>query len=439
MNILVIGNGFDLAHGLPTKYTDFLFFCGSVKKLIKHSGIADKIPKNYKSLCYFEWINKDEKISFLNTKLYNATYKTYLHFKKYEVSYVDEKVYEKMLDKFIKKCFFEQGIDKKLVKEIIFLVYDNFWIEYFLRCNMHGDKNWIDFELEISNVIKSLDNNMHGLDYNYDIFDKIDNLPNTFLDQYFIRKKNQKVTYKVIRDRLEIDLNKLIRVFEIYLTEYVEKIEPISQGFNLDEFNVNKVLSFNYTDTYEKVYDITNVIEYDYTHGKADSRNTMDSNNMVIGINEYLSEDRINKDVEFVAFKKYYQRIHKQTGCKYKDWMDQIKEEWENETEEIRAEIRTCISKGNSNNPKIHRLYILGHSLDVTDKDILCDLILNDNVYTTIYYQNKEELGRKIANLVKVIGQDELIRRTGGSTKTINFVAQKDIEVEIEGLIFNLF
>ena len=81
-----------------------------------------------------------------------------------------------MLDKFIKKCFFEQGIDKKLVKEIIFLVYDNFWIEYFLRCNMHGDKNWIDFELEISNVIKSLDNNMHGLDYNYDIFDKIDNL-----------------------------------------------------------------------------------------------------------------------------------------------------------------------------------------------------------------------------------------------------------------------
>ena len=26
MNILVIGNGFDLAHGLPTKYTDFLGF-----------------------------------------------------------------------------------------------------------------------------------------------------------------------------------------------------------------------------------------------------------------------------------------------------------------------------------------------------------------------------------------------------------------------------
>lgn len=26
MNILVIGNGFDLAHGLPTTYSDFLKF-----------------------------------------------------------------------------------------------------------------------------------------------------------------------------------------------------------------------------------------------------------------------------------------------------------------------------------------------------------------------------------------------------------------------------
>ncbi|OOM09319.1 AbiH family protein [Clostridium saccharobutylicum] len=26
MNLLVIGNGFDLAHGLPTKYSDFLGF-----------------------------------------------------------------------------------------------------------------------------------------------------------------------------------------------------------------------------------------------------------------------------------------------------------------------------------------------------------------------------------------------------------------------------
>lgn len=72
-----------------------------------------------------------------------------------------------------------------------------------------------------------------------------------------------------------------------------------------------------------------------------------------------------------------------------------------------------------------HRLYIFGHSLDETDGDILRDLILNDNVYTTIYYWNKETMGKQIANLVKVIGQDELIRRTGGRKKTIVFQRQQ--------------
>ena len=84
---------------------------------------------------------------------------------------------------------------------------------------------------------------------------------------------------------------------------------------------------------------------------------------------------------------------------------------------------------------KINNLYFYGRSLDVTDKDIFRDLILQDNMYTTIYYHKtydekggddngRTDLGSKIANLVKVIGQDELIRRTGGRTKTIEFKLQ---------------
>lgn len=80
-------------------------------------------------------------------------------------------------------------------------------------------------------------------------------------------------------------------------------------------------------------------------------------------------------------------------------------------------------------NPQKHNLYIFGHSLDITDRDILRDLILNDNVYTTIYYLNKDVLGQQITNLVKVIGQNELIKRTGGSAKTIIFKQQKDMRL----------
>ncbi len=157
-------------------------------------------------------------------------------------------------------------------------------------------------------------------------------------------------------------------------------------------------------------------IDIDFIHGKADINNTVETNNMVLGIDEYLSEDRKNRDIEFIGFKKFYQRIYKQTGCKYKEWVDTIRKEGK------------IISKDFDDTTNLYNLYIFGHSLDITDKDILKDLILNDNVYTTIYYLNKDVMGQQITNLVKVIGQDELIKRTGGLTKTIEFKHQQDME-----------
>ena len=99
---------------------------------------------------------------------------------------------------------------------------------------------------------------------------------------------------------------------------------------------------------------------------------------MVLGIDEYLEEcDRDNK-LEFLPFKKFYQRIYKSTDSSYMEWVDEIRQ--------------------NSECP--YELYIFGHSLD------------------------KTELGKLIRNLVRVIGAKELIRRTGGSHKTIEFIPQ---------------
>lgn len=49
-------------------------------------------------------------------------------------------------------------------------------------------------------------------------------------------------------------------------------------------------------------------------HGKADLRNDIQSTNMVLGIDEYLEGDARDKDLEFIEFKKFFQRIHKETG-----------------------------------------------------------------------------------------------------------------------------
>ncbi len=303
---------------------------------------------------------------------------------------------------------------------------------------------------------------MHGLSQIYNIEDIVYNLSNNFLEEIYadyidaaqpINPINngfsEGISFKEIRDRLLSDLNRLIRAFEIYLTEYIEKIEIRVKSPDIDKLEINKVLSFNYTDTFSRQYKIPTGKEIDFfefIHGKADINNTIESNNMVLGIDEYLPDDRKNKEVEFVAFKKYYQRIYKGTGGEYKKWIEEIHRGYmasldaeancrrfleysmmRNDLKEAGKWLVKSFARCDDRNSNKHNLYIFGHSLDITDKDVLKDLILNDNVYTTIFYFNKDVMRQQIANLVKVIGQDELIRRTGESTKTIEFKQQQDM------------
>lgn len=393
MNILVIGNGFDLAHGLPTKYTDFLEFIKSIKQTLD-KGEFSKI----------DWGDTDSEVK--NLLIHNKGN--------------------------VQKNFFSHKQDWED------LLNDNIWIDYFLQNQMYQKENWIDFESEISNIIQSLDNDMKSNDDSLD--DDVYKCSNFYLNSKFCNfideMKPIMHTYRKVRDELLDGLNKLIRAFEIYLAEYVEKIDIQKRSPDIDGLEVDFILSFNYTHIFSKLYDVSSQSKkeiadpFDYIHGEANINKTVETNNMVLGIDEYLPEDRRNKETEFIAFKKFYQRIYRQTGSEYKKWIEIIK----NKVQEIDDKVKKQypVQMPYNKIPYICRnqLFIFGHSLDITDKDVLRDLILNDNVYTTIFYLNKDVMGQQIANLVKVIGQDELIRRTGGSTKTIEFKQQQNM-VEI--------
>lgn len=387
MNILVIGKGFDLAHGLPTKYGDFLEFVKVIRQVIK--------LKNGESLEDVKWERINDKI---------------------KEQIINSEVNGKL------NSFFGSKQCKELLN-------DNIWVDYFLQCDMYQKENWIDFECEISNVIQSIDRDMHeGLSREFKLEDEVQGISNKFLNE---RYYDSQKTYRELRDVLLNDLNRLTRALELYLCAFISNITNKEILPDIKNIHFDKILSFNYTDTYKKIYDPKELAEYDYIHGKAERKHSSDTNNMVLGINEYLSKKRKNREVEFIAFKKFYQRIYKETGCKYKEWVDDIRSDMP-----IRNLKSAYVDEGGSKvyqseNSKYHNLYIFGHSLDITDKDILRDLILNKDVYTTIFYLNKDDFGAKIANLVKVIGQDELIRRTGGSTKTIEFKQQQDIVEEI--------
>lgn len=405
MNILLIGNGFDLAHGLPTKYTDFLEFIRVIKEAFDIFRKKDKRTIRWGSLHLGIKRKIEENIGNTSNNLFSQ---------------------EEMWDDLIK---------------------NNFWIEYFIGNPIYQKEDWIDFESEIHKVIEQLDFSMCE-NNRYDIINRCNDFLRRKYPKFGERNRdtgyyNVEITLKDIRDELLDALNKFIRAFEIYLAEYVEKIdikvispdirEIVNLGKDNNERNIktgetiyNKIISFNYTNTYEQIYlkdcavDLSEVI--DYIHGKANIDNTMGSNNMVLGIDEYLSDDRKNEDIEFIAFKKYFQRIHKGTGCKYKEWLDEIKERFSS-SENDEWDLKWVLAK------QEYHLYIFGHSLDITDKDILRELILTRGMFTTIYYRNLEQKGQQIANLVKVIGQDELIKRTGGgSARTIEFKRQQDME-----------
>lgn len=464
MNILVIGNGFDLAHDLPTKYTDFLLFCNIVLNIIEESHVGHLIPRSDKE--YEKWIEKTDKIPLVDGDTIN---KIGIALRSSVITDRDKEICMNMIYDFFLFNFSEDKNNPQLVKELFYLIYNNNWIEYFLQCDMHGKENWIDFESEMSDVIESIDIGMDNSLLPQKLLSAINRLENDFFNNRFTnyvpeyiqataeeqeKIEKQKISYKELRDILLADLNKLIRVFEIYLAEYVEKISIKEKSPDIENIIVqmnqnegeNYILNFNYTHIIQKVYLSRYkdglIKDMDYIHGEANINNAIESDNIVLGIGEYLPDDKKNRKIDFITFKKFYQRMHKQTGCMYKEWIDNIKWDFrrfvrKQEELEKRKYIYTddplrrfinhnVISLEDEDCPK-HDIYIFGHSLAETDSDIFRDLILNDNVHTTIFYHDKDAMGQQIANLVKVIGQDELIRRTGGSTKTIEFKQQQNM------------
>lgn len=309
MNILVLGNGFDLAHSLPTSYKDFLAFCKKIQTLYKY----------------------DESIS-------QGEYKA----KEIDLWGMDESIKDRIVnayaDRKINKCVGKDGIEQNVSIDSTFnelhgYIQQNTWLEYFWNTPTYVGENWIDFEKEIAAVVKSLDVTRECIEYGGSVND-LENADSVTVTAIWKASKwNLKDAFKGLPELdkfiafLVQELDKLIRVLEIYIDEFVGKIEIKKISSDIVDVKADHIFSFNYSDTYERIYAVKGKIEYDYVHGKADVNNVIASNNMVLGIEEYLKDERKNEDISFIAFKKFYQRIHKQTGCEYKRWIEKISED----------------------------------------------------------------------------------------------------------------
>ena len=377
MNILIIGNGFDIEHDLPTHYIDFLDWAG-----LQKNKICAEI----------------NEVVFANV-----------------------------------------GIKD----EVDCLKKDNIWLYHFLQLNRTDvllERGWIDFEKQIGEIINALEGNViknkplmisfYNTTPQYSI--------STFLTQGYVYLKGGNtgntgaielvigsLGFYTLIEYLYQDLRRFTRLFEIYCHFYInaiikEKLKRLKENPNS---NFGWVLSFNYTNSYDALYDKQKLSRYCYIHGLA--QESPKNTNIVLGIDdalERLKDNEVNTIFDFVKFKKYFQRIDLRTGSEYRDWIKIIKEN---------------VKRKVTHNDTIQKIEIsiVGHSMGKTDHEVLGEFLnlteKGNEVYVKIYYHDDKAKTNLIQRTIEIIGKKALIDRVHGSDSTIQFIYQYD---EVEGL-----
>ena len=383
MNVLFLGNGFDLFHKLPTKYINFLNTVDSLStQNIDNISSVGNVFSNVS----------------LNGK-----------------------------DKGIRESYGEYGtlydqidIGKDSLIQLKSLSEQNLWFKYFSN-SLKYDVTWIDFEKEIFTVIQSFQEFFHICVNKKVSLGKLNNSQryviqafNFFLnpstgneiptgaqpikDEYLIEtpigSKNKIIDKCKIVNELSMQLNELAEGLKIYLKFFVEKmVEKMpntlalqwKQAFQHTDYTI----TFNYTNTYELLYRKADVA---HIHGNVNSR-------IVLGVNPDGADIIETVDTTFVPFKKYFQRIKHKTDVTYLRFVDKYKA-----VDDL-------------------ALYVIGHSLDITDKDIIQEAFsLARKIYILSYDENDES--KHISNLINIFGKSafDAMRRE----KDISFMSILD-------------
>lgn len=380
-SILIIGNGFDLAHKLPTTYIDFLEYSKRFNSIFT--------LLNY----YFQENDANEE------------------FKNQIDTWKDghEDIKKKLIDLFEKKTVKKVENKDGRVESIVTLndinlkdcrkYYEqNIWYEYFITLFKYGSisgKNWIDFEMEISHVIQWIESKYTGLDMNVSSLKSRMNNGDKIHSFKFVIDKigiDSDDSLEYFLNRLYFDLQKLTLAMGVYFNNIVGEIKAREIEYFIKKIRPDYVISFNYTNTYEKLYCKNNKGEIPicYIHGQC---NDFENNNMVLGIAEYLNEEQKNIKTDMSIFKKFIQRIRKKNDTSYKQWHEILQEE----------------KNIFNNNAKIH---VFGHSLDTTDKDILALFLAEDFADIVLYPKDEISEGKLLSNLIKIIGEDNVIKKS---------------------------
>ena len=320
-------------------------------------------------------------------------------------------------DAWIGKCYSHYGVgwnQSSLVadeiSELIIRAQKNMWFTYFSEA-FDQDLGWIDFEKEISYVIDSFsdfftvntnrdftmelsiddEGTRHVISrfsYFHDHAEPSSALPSPYenrrvRDPYCTEYPKGSgiwsINKEAVIDELYHALGELSFLLKEYLRIFVE--QPIDTLLreklllpNPQFQKEGRVITFNYSSVFEKVYGAKQVI---HIHGTLNDK-------IVLGVNPNEDDNVRTVDTTFLQFKKYYQRVLFGSDISYLNFVEHF---------HMTKKSSHCT------------VTVVGHSLDVTDKDIITEIFsLSDEIH--ILYHNEKAIGGYIKNLVNIYGKE---------------------------------
>lgn len=405
--ILILGNGFDLAHGLPTRYSDFLDFATRALAIYSFNGTSQRYLMHQLDT----WDTKSDSAKNTLSEMLKDLF---------EKRSEEKNPTNDLLGTYTQQVHVNDRLD--MFNEYL---KDNIWYLYISKLyddsQMRGE-NWIDFESEISYIIQMLDEKHTSLIQSfYELYNKLDHIHDNSMEKFnlfylvYNNYTDNRPTIRQLRAQLYGDLEKMIWAFEIYLTDFVEKISPpLGSIDEIEKLNPDYVISFNYTKTYEKIYKG----QVCHIHGVCEVGRDKEKNNMVLGIDEYLPKSERSEKVDFSIFKKFVQRILKRNDVSYASWIKEING-GPTGTAYVLGD-NVCTGSLVRQAP-FSDIYIYGHSLDITDKDILRKFLISDHTRIHIYARDKASEGTLISNLIRLTDEDNVINKSTSNPPMLEF------------------
>lgn len=343
----MLGNGFDLYHNLLSDYNDFM-------------TIGEYLSDKYRLIML------DEELE--NKNIYSELI---------DLTEKNEAIRKKLL--VYKKAYQKTTINKDEYGSFLEELKSNCWFQYFL--DIKNRNGWVSLENQVQTTLSEF---RKPYPSGVDAFLQAAKEKNIYSETVIKHTRSYFFQNEEFDDFIYNQYNQFVEILKLYLKIFVNNVLPNICNlyiFRNDHFkNAEYILTFNYTDTYACLYDSS--ISIIHIHGNLGGE-------IILGINSDEYDNAGINDARFIKYKKYYQRITKHTL----------------------SDLQKLIHRLTTNSFEQNGLFIIGHSLDSSDGDIITAIFeLFDCI--TIYFHTDEALDKYVKNLKFIFGSKELSKMT---------------------------